>query len=52
MEPPDMIDAVFNLRRSCKTATELELEASTLFSSTVSEPVSVISDYSECQTQV
>ncbi len=36
MEPPDMIDAVFNLRRSCKTATELELEES-LFSPTVSQ---------------
>ena len=36
IEPPDMIDAIFNLKRACKVATQLELEESTLFSPDVS----------------
>lgn len=37
-----MIDAIFNLRRACKVATQLELEESALFSPDVS--INFVSD--------
>lgn len=32
VESPDVTDAIFNMRRACKTASQPELETSTLFS--------------------
>lgn len=31
IEPPEITDAIFNLRRACRTATQPELETSSLF---------------------